>query len=159
MLEVVLTGSPDNQFLTIGLPPLGRKLDIAPPAQVLSGKRLGMLKDFSKRPLGYNVSAVNAWSRSHLDDVIGGTDGIFIVLYHDHTVADVTQLLEGCDHLEVVAWMQADAWLIQYVEHAHKPGTDLSGEAEPLVFASRKCGRAAIQVQVVETDADEQAQT
>ncbi len=118
-----------------------------------------MLKHFIERSLSYHMTAVNTWSGSHLDDMVGSTDGIFVVLHHDHAIADIAQLLEGGDHFDVIARMQANARLIQHVEHTHQPRTDLRGEAKSLVFAPRKGGRPAVQVQVVEADSYEQTQT
>ncbi len=43
------------------------------------------------RPLHHDLAAVDARARAHLDDVIGGADGVFVVLDDDDGVADVAQ--------------------------------------------------------------------
>ena len=73
---------------------------------------------------------------AHLDDVIGGANGVLVMFDDDDGVADVAKTLERRDHLHVVLRMQADARLVEDVEHAHEPGTDLRREPDPLRLAA-----------------------
>ncbi len=106
--------------------------------------------------LRHHFPAVDARTRAHLHDMIGGANGVFVVLHHDHGVADVAQAFERGDHLHVVLGMQADAGLIEHVEHAHQTRSDLRGEADALRFAARKRAGTAVEIQVVEADAEQQ---
>ncbi len=54
------------------------------------------------------MTAELAGARAHIDDVVGGADGVLVVLDHDHGVALVAQALEGRDQAVVVALVQAD---------------------------------------------------
>ncbi len=58
----------------------------------------------------------------------------------------------------VVALVQADAGLVQDVEHADQPRSDLGGEPDALGLAARERGGAAPERQVVEADVAEEAQ-
>ena len=92
----------------------------------------------------------------HLDDVVGGADRVLVVLDDDHRVADVAQALERRDHLDVVLRVQADARLVEHVEHAHQARADLRRQPDALRLAARERARAAVEVQVVEADAEQQ---
>jgi hypothetical protein len=75
---------------------------------------------------------MHAWSWSHLHDVIGGADGVLVMLDDDDRVADVAKTLERRDHLDVVLRMQTNARLVEHIEHAHEAGADLCGEPDAL---------------------------
>jgi hypothetical protein len=61
---------------------------------------------------------VHARAWPHLDDVIGGANRVLVVLDDDDRVADVAEPLQRRDHLDVVFRVQADARLVEHVEHA-----------------------------------------
>ena len=113
----------------------------------------------SSVPCTTTVAAVHAGARSHLDDVIRRADRVLVVLDDDHRVADVAQALERRDHLHVVLRMQPDARLIEHVEHAHQPRADLRRQPDALRLAAGQRARAAVEVQVVEPDAEQQLET
>ena len=46
--------------------------------------------------------------RTDIDDVIGTHDGLFIVLYHDHCIAEIAQMKQRVEQTGIVALMQAD---------------------------------------------------
>ncbi len=101
---------------------------------------------------------MDARARAHLHDVVGGADGVLVVLHHDDRVADVAQAFERRDHLHVVFRMQADARLVEHVEHPHQPGADLRGQADALRLAAGKRAGAPVEAQIVEPDAQQQFQ-
>ena len=101
---------------------------------------------------------MHAWSWPHLDDVIGGADRVFVVLDDDDGVADVAQALERRDHLRVVLRVQADARLVEDVEHAHQAGADLRRQPDALRLAARERAGAAVEVEIVEADAEQELQ-
>ena len=84
-------------------------------------------------------------ARPHIHDVVGLLHHILVVLHHNYRVAGVAQLLERCDELHVVALVQADAGLIQDVEHVYQLQSDLRGQADALALAARQRARAAAQ--------------
>ena len=101
---------------------------------------------------------MHARARPHLDDVIGGANRVLVVLDDDDGVADVAQALERRDHLDVVLRVQADARLVEHVEHAHQARADLRRQPDALRLAARQRARAAVEVEVVEADAEQQLQ-
>ena len=60
--------------------------------------------------------------------------------------------------LPVVALVQADAGLVEDVEHADQRRADLRGQADALRLAAGQRGRGALQGQVAEADVVEEAQ-
>jgi hypothetical protein len=54
--------------------------------------------------------------------------------------------------------VQADAWLVEHVEHAGEAGADLAGEADALALAAGEGAGGAIEVEVIEADIVEEAQ-
>ena len=97
-----------------------------------------------------------AWP--HLHDVIGGANRVLVVLDDDHRVADVAKTLERRDHLDVVFRVQADARLVEDVEHAHQPRPDLRGQPDALRLAARQRAGAAVEAEIVEPDSQQQIQ-
>ena len=95
---------------------------------------------------------------SEVDQVIGGADRFFVVLDHDHRVAEIAQPHQRREQPRVVALVQPDARLVEDVEHAHEARPDLRGETNALRLAARQRFRAAIQRQVLEPDVHEEAQ-
>jgi hypothetical protein len=91
-------------------------------------------------------------------EVVGGEDRVPVVLHHEHAVAEVDQPPERLEQPRVVAGVEADARLVEHVEHAHERRTDLRGEPDALPFAARERLRRAIEAEVVEADVDQEAQ-
>ena len=79
---------------------------------------------------------------AQVDHVIGGADGVFVVLHHQDGVAQVAQLLQLPQQPFVVARMQADARLVKDVQHADQAAADLPRQADTLRLAARqrRCG-------------------
>ena len=155
-LEVVLARPAHRQRLAVALSPLLGGGDRSLAGEELPGRRRLAREHVIDRSLHHDRAAVDARSRAHLHEVIGGADGVLVVLHDDDRVADVAQALERGDHLHVVLRVQADARLVEHVEHPHQPRPDLRGQADPLRLAAGERARAAVEVQVVEPDAQEQ---
>ena len=75
---------------------------------------------------------MHAGTRTHLHDVVRRSDGVLVVFNHDDGIADVAQVLQGGDHLRVVFRMQADARLVEDIEHPHQSGANLRRKANAL---------------------------
>ena len=108
------------------------------------------------RPRVHDVAAVLPGTGTDVDDVVGGADGLLVVLDDDDRVAQVPQPLQGPDEALVVALVQADGGLVEDVEHAHEAAADLAGQADPLGLAARERARRAGQRQVVEADVEQE---
>jgi len=101
---------------------------------------------------------VHAGTRAQVQHPVGRADGVFVVLHHEHRVAQVAQAAQRGDQAVVVALVQADAGLVQHVHHAREAGADLRGQADALGLATRQRVRAAVQAQVVQAHIVEEAQ-
>ena len=104
----------------------------------------------------HDLAAVLARARADVDDPVGGADGVFVVLDDDERVAEVLELDEGVDEAAVVALVQADARLVEHVEHAGEAGADLGREADALRLAAGERRRRARQVEVAEADLEQE---
>ena len=105
-----------------------------------------------RRALGDDVAAVHAGARAHVDDVVGGEDGVAVVLDDEHRVAEIAQPLQRLEQARVVALVQADRRLVEDVEHADQARADLRRQPDALRLAAGEGGRGAVEGQVVEPD-------
>ena len=94
----------------------------------------------------------------HVDDVVGGADGLLVVLDDEHAVAEVAQPRQRLEQARVVALVQADRRLVEDVEHADQRAADLRGQPDALRLAARQRRRRAVERQVVDADVDEEGQ-
>ena len=102
---------------------------------------------------------MNACAQSHVDHMVGGPHHVFVMLHHQHTVADVAQMFQGVDQPVVVALVQADAGLVQHVHHAGQTGADLRRQTDALRLAAAQCFGTAIKAQIVQSHIVEKLQT
>ena len=155
VLQVVLAGAHDGEPFA-GERARARALEHGGCAgEIAASERLGAGHDLSRRALGDDAAAQPACAGTEVEDVVGAADGLFVVLDHEDGVAQVAQLLEGLNEPVVVALVKADRGLVENVEHAAKPRSDLRGEADALAFAAGERGGVAIEREVVETDGAE----
>ena len=104
------------------------------------------------------MAAVDAGAWADVEHVIGGADGVLVVLDHDHGVAEVAQALEGFQQARVVALVQADRGLVEHVEHAGEAGADLRGQANALALAAGERAAGAGEREIIESDVDQEFQ-
>ncbi len=89
-------------------------------AQILSGERLRGGFDLFWLALGDEVAAGVAGARAEVDDEVGATDGVFVMLNDEDGVAKIAEVFERAEKARVVAGMEADARFIENVENAAK---------------------------------------
>ncbi len=95
-----------------------------------------MLQHLGDGTFHHHLATEPAGARPQVDQVIGGANGVLVVLDHDDRVPQVAKLLERTEQPLVVALVQSDAGLVQDVEDTHQAGADLSREADPLGLAA-----------------------
>ena len=103
------------------------------------------------------MPAAHAGTRAEVHDVVGGAHGVLVMLHHQDRVAHVAQGFQRLQEPLVVAWMQADARLVEDVQHAHEAATDLTGQPDALGLAAGERGRAAVEREIVQADVEEEA--
>ena len=75
------------------------------------------------------------------------------MLHHDDRIAKVAQIFERSNQLVVVALVQADAGLIQHIQHTGKGAADLGGQADALALAAGQRARRPGQREIIQTHA------
>ena len=157
--QVVLPGPAHGHDLTRARAPPCRHGDRPLAREVLAGERRLVRQQAAAAGDRSGVddhAAVLARTRSDVDHVVGGTDGLLVVLDHDDRVAQIAQALQGGDEALVVALVQADGGLVEHVEHADQAAPDLAGQADALGLTAREGAGRAGQREVVEPDVEEE---
>ena len=85
-----------------------------------------------------SAATANSRARPKVQNVIRAANRIFIMLDHDHGIPEIAQAFERFEKPLIVALVQSDARLVENVEHAHQPRSDLSREPDALGLASRE---------------------
>ena len=159
VLEVVGARAADDERAAEGRTAGGRHGDAAFPPQVASGqRRVPVRQQLRRRPLEHHLPAVRPRPGAEVDHVVGGPNGLFVVLDDHDGVPEVAQPAQRRQQPPVVPLMQADGRFVEHVEHAGEAGTDLGGEPDPLPFPPRQGGRAARQGQIADADVGEEPQ-
>jgi hypothetical protein len=83
--------------------------DFAAAGEIGAGDRVFVLLNLIGRAFGDDVAAVNARGWAHVDDVVGGEDGFFVVFDDEHRIAEIAQADQRFEQPRVVALVQADA--------------------------------------------------
>ena len=86
---------------------------------------------------GNDLATVNTRSGTDVDQIVRLHHGFLVVLYHDHGVPKITKLLQGTDQLGVIPLMQADARLIQNIQHADQRRSNLGCQTDSLRLSTR----------------------
>ena len=122
--------------------------EVEPGERVRSSNRIG-------RAVGDDRTAVGAGARSHVDDAVGGSHHLRIVLDHHQRVAALLE--SGHDAVDSVhvARMQTYGRFIQHKECVGEVGAERRCEVDALHFAARKRAALASQCQVAHADVNE----
>ena len=140
-------------------PPICRNLDLLPAREETSGDARVVVDDRVHRAAGHHLAAAHSGAGTEVDDVVGGTDGLF-VMFHDHDgVTHVAQAAERVEQALVVARMQADRRLVENVQHADQAGADLPSQPDALRFAARQRGSGTVQRQVIQPDVHQETES
>ena len=119
VLQVVPPAANQFQFLAIpGATNFGHR-NLMLTGKIFRGKRIGQ-QHLVGCSGSDNLTTMPPGKRPHVNQIIGRKHHVFVVFYHDHGVARVSQFFERTDQTQVVAVMQADAGFIQDVEHIHQ---------------------------------------
>ena len=80
-----------------------------------------------------------------VDDLVRGVHGFLVVLHHQQGIAQITQMLKSFQELAIIPLVQADAGLVQNVEHTGQAAADLGSQANTLGFATGQGSGTAVQ--------------
>ena len=134
--QVVLAGAEDLEPAG-GLAPGLWDLDAVDARQEAARRRLRVLHELVRGALGDDVSAELPGAGSEVEHVVGGLDGLLVVLDDQDGVAQVAQTLQRAHEAQVIALVQADRRLVEHVHDARQLAAELRREPDPLGLAAR----------------------
>ena len=138
ILEVVRARAVDDERLTVARPARCGNRNAHAPAEVRARDRFLVCRDFLRRADRDHFAAVFARTRPDIHHIVCCTDRFLVVLHHNQGVAEVAHLLQRLEQARVVPLMQADARLVENIQHAHQPAADLGGKTDALRLAAGK---------------------
>ena len=89
--------------------------------------------------MSHQVAAVATRAGTEIDHIVCPANSFFIVLNHQHGIAEVAEFFKRLQQTAVVAMVQSDGRLIQHVEDSAQLRSDLRSQADALAFAAGKC--------------------
>ena len=101
-------------------------------AENRAGGRIELLREIAPRALGHDAPPLHARAGTEIDDAVGETHGVLVVLNDDEGVAPRLEFAERIEQPRVVAGMEANGRLVEDVEHALQLRTELRGEPDAL---------------------------
>ena len=84
----------------------------------------------------HQASAVPAGARTKVNHIIRPADGFFVVLHHQHGVAQVAQFFKRLQQPAVIAMVQSNGRLVQNIEDAAQFGSNLRSQTDALSLAA-----------------------
>src|SRR5258705_2641705 len=90
--------------------------------------------------------------RPKIQNVVGMANRVFVVLDHEHRVANVAEMPKRGEKAFVVALVETDTGLIKNVKHPDQAGADLRGKTDALGFAATQRAAFTIKREVAEAD-------
>src|SRR3569833_2187730 len=158
--QVVLARALDaNHAVRLGGTTLRRHRDLHLAAQELARHRRRIAHDLIDGAGRDDLAAMLPGARTEIDHVIRRAHRLFVVLYVDQGVAEIAQMLVRREQARGGALMQTDRRLVEDVENANEPRTDLRRETNALRFAARQRFRRAAKREVIQADVDEKSET
>ena len=118
--------------------------------QIARGERLRVLQQLLPRSREENPPAVLAGPGPEVQNMVGGADGVGIVLDDEHRVPQIAQRFQNVDQALRIPRVEADRGLVQHVQRAHQVRAERSGELRPLCFPARKRRGQPVEAQVVQ---------
>src|SRR6266702_8320730 len=110
-----------------------------------------------RSPSDYMAAGIDG-ARAQVNDEIGAPDGLLIVLHDQYGIAEIAKLLQRSEQPMIVARVQSNGGLVEHIEHAAKPGADLSGQANALRLAARERGGRTVQTEVAQPYGEQKIQ-
>ena len=104
------------------------------------GPRHGIriLHDLVGRPDRDDAASLFAGAGPEIHNPVRRAHDVFVMLHNDHRVAEVSQILERPDQPVSVSRMQANARLVEHVENAGQPGSNLPCKTNSLTLSARE---------------------
>src|SRR5215213_10005125 len=138
-MQVVLTRTEHtNRTTWIGRSPCGRDRNLERAAEIPPGERGRVARHLVDGAARDDDAAVLTSPRPEVEQIVGRTHRLVVVLDYDHRVPEIAQLAQRVEQPRVVTLVQSDGRLIQDVQHAHESRADLCRETNALRLAPRQ---------------------
>jgi len=85
-------------------------------------------------------------------------DGIVVMFNNQDSIPQIAQPFKRIQQAGVVARVQPNGRLVQYVQHTHQARADLRRQADALCFAARQRGGCALQREVIQPHIHQETQ-
>ncbi len=105
LVQVVRFRAPQHQLFASGCAPPRRHRNRDLTGEIFARQRIRVCLDLCQFAFGQQLAAELACARSKIEQMIGRTQHIGIVLHHNDGVAQVTQFLQDMDQSRRVARM------------------------------------------------------
>ena len=152
VLEVVLCCIYNLDLLTTPLPALCGHVDRLTPGEVGAGDAVWVGHELLRGALADDLTAVLTGSWPYVDEVVGATHDVFVVLDDEDGIAEVAELFESFDEFVIVPLVEADRWFVEDIEDALELTADLGGKADALGFAAAQGIGRAVQREIRQAD-------
>ena len=129
------------------LPAEGRGLF---PGQKRPDEGVGVFRRLGHRPLGQHPAPVGPRTRPHLDEPVGSLQHPGIVVHQHHRIAPRHQIPDQTQKPVHIGRVQADGWLVQYVQYPCGPVPYRPGQLDPLPLPGGQGGSRPVQGQVAQ---------
>ena len=113
-------------------------------------RRLGC-GDLFRGSACYDLSAVNTCTGADVNYKISLAHSVLVVLNDYNAVAEIAEIFEGGYELSVIALMETNARLVQYIKHARECRAYLSCKPYALSLAPRESSRRSCEVEIIKT--------
>ncbi len=88
-------------------------------------------------------------TRTNIKHIISLTNGFLVVLYHDHGITLIAQVLQRRQQAVIVALVQTNRRLVEHIQYPRQPRPDLARKSDPLAFTTRQRARITAQRQIL----------
>ena len=82
----------------------------------------------------HNFPAKAPRAGAHINQIIGGAHGVFVVFHHQNGVAQIPQIAQGFQQTVIIPLMQPNGGFIQNIQNPAQPASDLGCQANPLIL-------------------------
>ena len=94
------------------------------------------LQHISGSALEHDFSTFSSGFRSHINNPVGGSHHILVMLHNNDSIAKIAQLFERVYEFDVVALMESDTRLIKDIENVDKLTANLRRESYSLTLTT-----------------------
>ena len=135
-----------------------RYLNFLSSRKIIPGNRTFGFHQLLRCTASHHLPAVNPGTGADIHNVIRSQHRIFVVLYNDNGIANVSQMLQSLNKPGIIPLVQANAGFIEDIENAHQRRTDLGCQTNALGFPTGKGAAAPGKGNIIQPDIGQKTQ-